>query len=198
MSDGRTERAQRKRAEIVAAAADVFREAGYENASMDRISERAGASKRTVYNHFGSKEGLFEAVVDAGWAQMQAEVTVRWDPAQPIEAQLTRFAESKARLAANSEHLGLLRVVLGAFIQHPELAKRSAIHAAAGESALVRWLIAADAAGALAVQDPVVAAEQFWALVKGAVFWPRIFGLGEPGDDAIDEAITTFLARYRA
>lgn len=196
MTDARSRRRTEKRDDIVAAAAEIFREAGYELASMDRISERAGASKRTVYNHFGSKEALFEAVVDAGWAQMEAQGEVRWDPARPVAAQLADFAAAKARLAANPEHLGLLRVVLGAFIQHPDLAQRTAIHAAAGESALVRWLIAANAAGALRVPRPVIAAEQFWALVKGAVFWPRIFGLGEPSAEAADEAIATFLARY--
>lgn len=198
MTDARTRRRREKRDSIVAAAAEVFREEGYELASMDRISERAGASKRTVYNHFGSKEALFEAVIAAGLAQMEAQVAIRWDPTRPIADQLAAFAQAKADLAADPEHLGLIRVVLGAFIQHPELATQTALRTTADETALVKWLIAADAAGALRVPHPAIAAEQFWALVKGAVFWPRVFALGEPTPDAVDEAITTFLARYAA
>ena len=50
----------KKRAIILEGAIDVFIEMGYELASMDKIAEVAGVSKRTVYNHFGSKENLFQ------------------------------------------------------------------------------------------------------------------------------------------
>ena len=53
-----------KRDIILDAATMAFRDEGYECTSMDRIAELAGASKRTVYNHFGSKEALFQAVVE--------------------------------------------------------------------------------------------------------------------------------------
>jgi AcrR family transcriptional regulator len=32
--------------------------------SPDEVAAEAGVSKQTVYNHFGSKEGLFRAIVD--------------------------------------------------------------------------------------------------------------------------------------
>ena len=54
-----------KRKTILDAAMAAFRDDGYESASMDRIAELAGASKRTVYNHFGSKEALFQAIAAA-------------------------------------------------------------------------------------------------------------------------------------
>ena len=55
-------RAQAKRRAIVQAARRVFVRDGYD-AGMDLISGEAGVSKMTVYNHFGSKEGLFQAVI---------------------------------------------------------------------------------------------------------------------------------------
>ena len=54
----------RKRESIIDAAIRAFQEDGFDNTSMDRIAEVAGASKRTVYNHFESKEDLFGAVVE--------------------------------------------------------------------------------------------------------------------------------------
>lgn len=46
----------------MAAARDVFLREGY-SAGMDTIARAADVSKVTVYNHFGSKEALFTAVV---------------------------------------------------------------------------------------------------------------------------------------
>jgi len=48
---------------ILEAAADVFFEQGYSAASIDQIIQRVGGSKRTIYAEFGSKEGLFTALV---------------------------------------------------------------------------------------------------------------------------------------
>ena len=53
----------RKRAAILDAAEAEFRQAGYEATSMDRIAASAGVSKRTVYNHFPSKEVLFAQIL---------------------------------------------------------------------------------------------------------------------------------------
>ncbi|MEU7812433.1 TetR/AcrR family transcriptional regulator [Pseudonocardia sp. NPDC049154] len=50
-----------KQAAILAAATDCFLADGYAGASMDRVAERAGVSKQTVYGHFGGKESLFTA-----------------------------------------------------------------------------------------------------------------------------------------
>jgi AcrR family transcriptional regulator len=52
------------RRHILWAAKDVFLEMGFERASMDVVSTRAGTSKRSVYAHFESKDKLFLAVVD--------------------------------------------------------------------------------------------------------------------------------------
>ena len=46
---------EEKREQIYQAAVDEFLERGFREASMDQISARAGASKRTVYKHFESK-----------------------------------------------------------------------------------------------------------------------------------------------
>ncbi|QEU90329.1 TetR/AcrR family transcriptional regulator [Streptomyces kanamyceticus] len=55
-------RAERKREAIVAAARTLFLRDGF-GVGMDAIAAEAGVSKVTVYNHFGSKEALFTAVI---------------------------------------------------------------------------------------------------------------------------------------
>ena len=59
----RAERRDAKR-ELLRAAADVFAERGFRDASIDEVAERAGYSKGAVYWHFASKGDLFFALVE--------------------------------------------------------------------------------------------------------------------------------------
>ncbi|MDR3160569.1 MAG: TetR/AcrR family transcriptional regulator, partial [Spirochaetaceae bacterium] len=52
-----------KRQVILDGAIKVFTKQGFEAAGMDTIADVAGVSKRTVYNHFRSKEALFQTIV---------------------------------------------------------------------------------------------------------------------------------------
>ena len=59
MSQPKERDKSKKREAILEGAQDVFINMGFEAASMDKVAEQAGVSKRTVYNHFGSKEKLY-------------------------------------------------------------------------------------------------------------------------------------------
>ena len=61
----------RKREAIVAAAIAEFRANGFEVTSMDKIAATAGVSKRTVYNHFPSKEELFAEILHQLWSLVE-------------------------------------------------------------------------------------------------------------------------------
>jgi AcrR family transcriptional regulator len=58
-------RTEARRQAIIAAAAELFQQAGYEGASMNELAKRLGGSKATLYGYFPSKEALFGAVVRA-------------------------------------------------------------------------------------------------------------------------------------
>lgn len=60
---GRLPRDER-RAQLLAAALEVFTVAGYHSAAMDEIADRAGVSKPVLYQHFPSKLDLYLAVLD--------------------------------------------------------------------------------------------------------------------------------------
>jgi AcrR family transcriptional regulator len=53
------------RALIVRAADDLFYRERIRSASMDAIAERTGITKRTLYNHFRSKDDLIAAYLEA-------------------------------------------------------------------------------------------------------------------------------------
>ncbi len=62
-----TEEAQTKgevtRLAIEDAAVNLFMEHGYHATSMRQIAEQAGLALGGIYNHFSSKEELFEAII---------------------------------------------------------------------------------------------------------------------------------------
>lgn len=196
-----TNRVSAKRDEILLAAGRVFREEGYETTSMDRIAERAGASKRTVYNHFGSKEALFNAVLsDLIEAQIAAK-RIPWDAKRPLAEQLRAFALAKGALAEDEAAMALMRVALSLAIRDPSVLEPFVERLTSEEDALVAWLREAHAAGALEVPDPELAASLFWATAEGALFWPVAIGLpsAPPSRERmIEEIVQTFLTRYRA
>ncbi|AUG29896.1 TetR family transcriptional regulator [Microbacterium hominis] len=56
--------AERTRAELLAVATEVFAQDGYSGARVDDIAERTRTTKRMIYYYFGSKEGLYLAVLE--------------------------------------------------------------------------------------------------------------------------------------
>ena len=53
------------KARILDAATAEFADHGLAGARVDRLAERAGANKQLIYAYFGSKEGLFDATLEA-------------------------------------------------------------------------------------------------------------------------------------
>jgi len=73
-ASGRLPKSER-RAQVLAAAQEVFVAAGYHAAGMDDIAERAGVSKPVLYQHFSSKLDLYLALLDAGIEELHAAYT---------------------------------------------------------------------------------------------------------------------------
>jgi TetR/AcrR family transcriptional regulator of autoinduction and epiphytic fitness len=189
----------KKRNSIIDAAIQAFQEEGYDNTSMDRIAEVAGASKRTVYNHFASKEALFEAVIERFMTEVSELKAIPYDPEESLEAQLAEFAAAKLKILDDPAWMGLMRVGMGVFVRDPALAKRTMTQAEAGEAHLANWLQAATEDGRLGVEDATLGAQVFWAMVSGAIFWPSAMqGPMDPGfvQALTDELVRVFLAGY--
>ena len=102
-------RANGKREKIVRSAAKLFLEKGYDNVSINDIIDVTGGSKGTIYSNFGSKEKLFEAVVE----RMCADVTIRVDTRTggTLEEQLTRIAHSFLSKVLSPEILYFHRLI---------------------------------------------------------------------------------------
>lgn len=196
-------RSEMKRAAIIDAAAQEFRVSGFAATSMDRIADRACVSKRTVYNHFESKEDLFQAIIDVLWSRVHEATEVPFDPGADVDAQLRRLALRELDMLADQNYLGLARAMMAEAIRSPELARKAWGDLHTREAGLTVWIRSAVQHGKLTVEDPVFAAEQFTALIKAFGFWPQLIGsipAPEPRERErlAAAAASMFLAEYAA
>lgn len=187
---------------ILEAAQRHFYAHGLERASVDAIAADAGVSKMTVYSNFGSKEGLFQAVVRArtetvvGGAAGAAEL----DPNEPQKALLAiggRFLS----LAREEGALGKFRSVYGVAGAQPEACR--AFYKEGPErlnSELAAYLRRAHAAGTLRVRHPLQAADLFLSMFLGSGHIRGLLMLDLPDakeDKALlREAVRVFMAAY--
>lgn len=191
----------RKRAAIVDAAVAEFRQSGYETTSMDRIAASAGVSKRTVYNHFPSKEALFAQILQELFDRSLEGADLAYRGDRPLRAQLLELVKQKLRLLNDSNFVDLARVAIAAGIHSPERAQELVARMGDREEGLTVWVRAAAADGRLKTRDPVFASMQLQGLVKGFAFWPQI-GMGQPPLTAAQQkqvaeaAVDMFLAYY--
>ena len=59
---------------ILQSARTLFSQQGYENTTTSAIARMAGTSESQLIKHFGSKEGLLEAIFDHGWQRLGAGI----------------------------------------------------------------------------------------------------------------------------
>ena len=90
---GRTNDPERTMANILEVALAEFAEKGLAGARIDEIAAATQTSKRMIYYYFGSKEGLYLAVLEASYRAMrETEADLHLDDLEP-EAALRRLVE---------------------------------------------------------------------------------------------------------
>jgi AcrR family transcriptional regulator len=105
----RTRDADRTQQEILSAAMADFSERGFGGARIDGIAERAGVNKRLIYYYFGSKEGLFLAVLEQTYADIRsAERALHLQDLDPVDAVRRLVAFTWEHYLAHPEFLTLL------------------------------------------------------------------------------------------
>jgi AcrR family transcriptional regulator len=104
----REDAAASTRRRILDVATELMTASGFHPVGIDEIAARAGTSRPTVYRHFGSKVGLFEAVA---WNVLSSAGIARLDGARELgdpvvalreflRANCRMFAEMGTRLSA--------------------------------------------------------------------------------------------------
>lgn len=191
----------RKRDAILQAAISQFRAHGFDATSMDKIAASAEVSKRTVYNHFPSKDDLFAAILLALWEGSAPKEDSPYRPEQSLREQLLELMWQKMRMLNDENFLDLARVAIAATIHSPDRAQTMVAKMGEREEGVVTWLRAAQQDGKLKACEPSFAAHLLQGQLKSFAFWPQIT-MGKPPlpfeqqQVVIETAVDMFLAYF--
>ena len=90
---------------LLAAAAREFADAGFRGASVSRIARETGVTQPLINHHFGSKAGLYRAVIDWLFEDIQAGLDTALDPCAPVREQLYAVVGQAVRFFARRPEL---------------------------------------------------------------------------------------------
>ena len=196
-------RSDLKRESIISAAKSAFQQFGVASTSMDKLAELAQVSKRTVYNHFSTKEELVMFLLQEMWRKAMVDSDIRFNTDTSLASQLHRLVADNIQFATSDEHMELARVCFGHFFYHPEKLAEQMACFKDQETVMERWVREACEHNALTADNPEHAIEELVSLIKGLVYWPQLMQFAPPLSDAdkaqyIERIVAMFMSRYGA
>lgn len=163
----RSDRAE-NRQRIIEVATEMFLQQGYGNTSLAEIAAAARLTKPTLYDHFGSKTGLLQAVTQTQAEARQSRMAQSLGCSGDVAADLLQFAKTFGREIHSEEARRWHRLSLTELRDHPEVGK--AIYESGPARVIERlkkFLRDETKAGRLCCDEPAVAAEQLLGMLSG-------------------------------
>src|SRR5215469_900359 len=153
--------------ELLSAAEEVLVREGPGGLTVRAVATEAGIAPMGVYNRFGGKDGLMDALLIRGFDRLRATIEGGREPDMLVR--LINCGLRYRRFGLDNPHF--YSIMFEEVRPHPHEHEENevATHARAAFGALVRNVELASAAGVIAAPDPVEAAQQVWSAVHGAV-----------------------------
>lgn len=193
----------RKRQQILEGAGRVFSTLGFDASSMSDVAREAGVSKATLYVYYEDKERLFAAICAERRDRNISELISYLDTAQPLAETLQKFGEAMLQRLSDSTVIAAHRIVMGVAERMPDVGRE--FYEAGPKRlrlALSEYLEHHVRAGALEIEDRLLAAAQFIEIAQSSVFRPLLFGAmtdPPPREEikrVVASAVRLFLAAY--
>lgn len=192
---------EEKRQSLVDAALEVFREVGFDQASMAQIAARSGASKATLYSYFASKEEMFAEVLCRQAAQQISESFGQLRLDVPLRDSLIAFGKHFLPAMLNPEILAIRRLAIQEG-ERSDLGKAFyELGPKRGWTLLKEFIAAAMVSGSIRECDPGVAAFHLKALYEAESIELAMLGHQVSRSSAhvlavVTRAVDVFLAGY--
>jgi AcrR family transcriptional regulator len=191
-----------KRQAILKAAAEVFREVGFERASMSEICARVGGSKATLYNYFPSKDKLFFDVMLEAKALEMADIGAALNPdADDLTQELLHFGQKLLAVLYSPDAIAVRRLLI-AESRHSDVGRILFERATAPiERQVADFLKKEMKRGNLRTADAKIAAMQLLSLLESELLQRVLLGVIESVkpvaiSGAARRAVDVFLSGY--
>jgi AcrR family transcriptional regulator len=156
---------------LLDAAERLFYRSGVQSVGIDAVVVEAGVATKTLYAHFGSKEGLVEAYLrrrDRRWLEWLRAAVVAADPGP---ARVEAVFDALGRWFAEPGFNGCAFINIAG-----ELTDNQTARAVARDHKLALRSLLAEVAAEAGVVDPPVFAERLMLLVEGAIVTAHVEG----------------------
>jgi AcrR family transcriptional regulator len=187
---------QDNRQRIIEAAREAFTTEGYRS-SIERIAQIAGVAKQTVYNHFPTKEALFDEMTRDNMNLFL--VSLSGSPDNPRQT-LIEFGRKYYEGVLSGQCVAWMRMIAAESGRFPEMAQRTyQLGPVAMLDQLGNYLERAMQVGKLRNDDPLFAAEMLYGMLSGVERTRMLFGVQrEPYDldTRVSAIIDCFLHAY--
>ncbi|GAK21266.1 transcriptional regulator, TetR family [Vibrio sp. JCM 19052] len=193
---------EKKRLALIEAAQQEFIEHGFSCANMDRVCERAGTSKRTLYRHFESKDVLFIESIQTVLETQRARLQLKYTSDIDVETQLRTYLHAKLDSMYEDFGLPLAKMVIGEFMRTPELAENYLHQLQRQDELLESWFTEAIADNKVKALDPAMMSCMLMCLLKGNCLWPQLVAnqavpSAEQRKKIVEDILTLFFDGYR-
>ncbi|WP_259782727.1 TetR/AcrR family transcriptional regulator [Aestuariispira ectoiniformans] len=112
-----------RRAAILEAARNLFCEHGLSGTTLEMITAEVGGSRRTIYELFGNKDGVFEAVVRDSTSKVIDIIKEINFTDLPLRDALIEFGMNLMTFLTQPETIRCLRLFLGEVPRFPHMGK---------------------------------------------------------------------------
>ena len=196
-------RGPKRRLEIVKAAEQVFLEHGFADTTMLMVAHRAGASKETLYRHFGSKEDLFAEIIESRSKWLSQKLDSDNDRPHAMADVLRDLGTRLLTSMTDRDILRLFRVVLAEAHLNPHLGRLFLRYGPERTQArLATYLEGASSRGEFRGSDPQRASRLFLSAVLASnpvvtllLDEPLVMSVADI-DAQVAEAVSMFIAHY--
>lgn len=195
-------KSESRRQAILEAAAEVFRETGFERTTMALISEKLGYSKATLYSYFRSKdELLFEVMLAATYFEFEALLAQLDTSIADIRVALEHFGHGLLSLLYSPRLQAMRRLVVSE-AGRSDLGRRCfELGPARFDAAVSDFLQRSMDAGLLRQADARAACHHLKGLIEAEWFERFVFHCVPEADEArleetVRRAVGVFLAAY--
>lgn len=196
----RTKSEERRQA-MVATAAELFLQRGYEATSMAEICSRVGGSKATLYGYFKSKEELFLSVMKMLAEERMSHAYARLVPGGDIAAALQAFGENYLQVILGPDLMAMRGIIAGELVRAGAAQQFYEAGPRQGWNKVAAYLEAEMQAGRLRQADGWIAAMHLLSLMQAEYQQTFLVGVVSEEDlaqlgERVARGVAVFMAWY--